>query len=182
MIRKIKEKILRSNLSEMDLDRFIKLRNSIQTTKIKLVKWYNIRKYNTLMHKCNSAIPLSVKIGKGLVLPHGLYGIFVSSGAVIGNNCVIFQQVTIGSNTLIDSKNIGSPIIGNNVYIGAGAKIIGNVTVGDNVRIGANAVVVQDVPSNTTVVGEKFRMIEHNNKKDNKYYSYSQIKDKINNK
>lgn len=52
---------------------------------------------------------------------------------------------------LLDSKVMGAPTIGDNVYIGAGAKIIGNVHVGDNCRIGANAVVVKDVPDNTTV-------------------------------
>ena len=65
---------------------------------------------------------------------------------------MIFQQVTIGSNTLLDSKKYGAPTIGDNVYIGAGAKIIGNVQIGDNVRIGANAVVTKDVPPNTLVV------------------------------
>ena len=85
------------------------------------------------------------------ILPHGFLGIFISQDAKIGKNCVIFQQVTIGSNMLLDSKGMGAPTIGDNVYIGAGAKIIGNVHVGDNCRIGANAVVVKDVPDNTTV-------------------------------
>lgn len=69
--------------------------------------------------------------------PHGVQGIFISNGARLGRDVVIFQQVTIGSNTLPDSKSPGAPTIGDNVYIGAGAKIVGGITVGDNCRIGA---------------------------------------------
>lgn len=79
-------------------------------------------------------------------LPHGLYGIIISHNAVIGSNCTIFHQVTIG-----EGKG-GAPIIGDNVLIGAGAKIVGNIRVGSNSRIGANAVVVSDVPANSVVV------------------------------
>ena len=85
------------------------------------------------------------------VLPHGLSGIFISSGSKIGRQAVIFHQVTIGAVTTIDSKKRGSPTIGNNCYIGAGAKIIGNIKIGDNVRISANAVVHDDVPDNSVV-------------------------------
>ena len=71
--------------------------------------------------------------------------------------------MTIGSNTLRDSKSFGAPTIGNNCYIGAGAKIIGNVTIGDNVRIGANCLVAKDVPSNHTVVLQPPRLILSDN-------------------
>ena len=104
--------------------------------------------------------------------PHGLHGIFISSGARIGSNAVIFHQVTIGSNTLGDSTRNGSPTIGDNCYIGAGAKIIGNIKVGDNVRIGANCVVVKDVPDNCVVVSQPARVIikeEHQNNNFKKY-------------
>lgn len=95
--------------------------------------------------------------------PHGVTGIFISSGAVIGKDCVIFHQVTIGSNTLEDSSKKGSPTIGDNVYIGAGAKIIGCIRIGNNCRIGANCVVVKDVPDNTTVVSQPARYIIKDN-------------------
>jgi len=85
--------------------------------------------------------------------------VFVSSGAKIGKSCVIFHQVTIGSNTLADTKNPGAPTIGDNVYIGTGAKIIGGIHVGNNVRIGANCVVTKDIPDNTTVVLSAPRLI-----------------------
>lgn len=79
-------------------------------------------------------------------LPHGLNGIIVSHNAKIGENCTIFHQVTIGEG------RGGAPVIGDNVMIGAGAKIIGGVHVGDNVKIGAGCVVMQDIPANTTVI------------------------------
>lgn len=112
-------------------------------------------------------------------LPHGVLGLFVSNDAEIGKNCVIFQQVTIGSNTILGSKNFGSPKIGDNVYIGAGAKIIGNITIGDNCRIGANAVVTKSMEPNTVAVSAPTKFILKNDldnryiikgKKDNYYY------------
>lgn len=93
------------------------------------------------------------------MLPHDVKGIFISNQAKIGKNCTIFQQVTIGSNQLIDSKGYGASTIGDNCYIGAGAKIIGNVRVGNSCRIGANAVIVEDIPDNSTVVCDKPRII-----------------------
>lgn len=80
-------------------------------------------------------------------LPHHLNGIIVSHYAIIGENCTIFQQVTIAE------KDKKAATIGDNVMIGAGAKIIGGVTIGNNVKIGANAVVVHDLPDNCTAVG-----------------------------
>ena len=107
--------------------------------------------YGLYQYENNSSVAWNATF-KGIpCFPHGMKSIFVSGGATIGRNCVIFQQVTIGSNSLPDSKGTGAPVIGDNCYIGAGAKIIGNVKVGDNVRIGANAVVYKDVPDNTAV-------------------------------
>lgn len=82
-------------------------------------------------------------------MPHGLYGIIVSHNAVIGSNCTIFHQVTIG-----EGKD-GAPVIGDEVLIGAGAKIIGNVKIGANSKIGVNAVVVHDVPENSIVTAQE---------------------------
>lgn len=103
--------------------------------------------------------------------PHGMKNIFVSGAAKIGKNCVIFQNVTIGSVTLIDSNSFGAPQIGDHVYIGAGAAIIGHVRIGNNVRIGANAVVYRDVPDNATVVAGEQRIIETDLARDNRHYS-----------
>ena len=85
--------------------------------------------------------------------PHGLYGIIVSHNAHIGKNATIFHQVTIGEG------NGGAPTIGDNCFIGAGAKIIGNIHIGNNVKIGTNCVVYEDVPDNATVVLSKTRII-----------------------
>lgn len=85
--------------------------------------------------------------------PHGLYGVIVSHRAVVGKKCVIMHQVTIG-----EGKN-GAPAIGDNVFIGAGAKLIGGIRIGNNVRIGAGCVVTDDVPDNATVVMQKARII-----------------------
>lgn len=86
-------------------------------------------------------------------LPHFLNGIIISYYAKIGKNCTILQQVTIAEE---DGK---AAEIGDNVMIGAGARIIGDVHIGNNVKIGANAVVVNDVPDNCTAVGVPARII-----------------------
>lgn len=84
--------------------------------------------------------------------PHGINGIIISPDAVIGANCRIFHQVTIG-NDYRDVENV--PTIGDNVTIYPGAKIVGKVKIGNNVEIGANAVVVEDVPDNSVVLAPK---------------------------
>lgn len=121
------------------------------------------QKYHKLVDAHNAFIPLAVHFAGKPVMPHGINGIFISSGAKIGLGCTIFHQVTIGSNTLSDSRGYGTPVIGDNVYIGCGAKIIGHIHIGDNVRIGANCVVTTDIPANCTVVMEKPRIIKKEN-------------------
>ncbi|MBC5606353.1 serine O-acetyltransferase [Bacteroides difficilis] len=86
------------------------------------------------------------------LFPHDILGVFISNSAIIGKNVIIYQHVTIGSNTLPDSKGMGAPVIEDGVLIGAGAKIIGNVHIGENARIGAGCIVTCDVPSNSVVV------------------------------
>lgn len=103
--------------------------------------------------------------------PHGLYGIFISANSKIGKNTVIFHQVTIGSNTLSESDKAGAPIIGNSVYIGAGAKIIGNIVIGDRCRIGANAVVYKSMPPNSVAVQAPTRVMQKTDL-DNRYFSF----------
>ncbi|MCM1316182.1 MAG: serine acetyltransferase [Alistipes senegalensis] len=129
--------------------------------------FYKIKMFN-IMKKCHCLIPISEKINY-FSTPHGLIGIYISFGAEIGTGCTIFHNVTIGSNTLSDSKGYGAPVIGNNVYIGTGATIIGNVIIGDNARIGANCIVVEDVPKNATVVMPKAHIITHPNSRSNEF-------------
>lgn len=90
-------------------------------------------------------------------LPHGLNGIIISHRAKFGGGCIIFQQVTVADDPHKPGK---SATIGNNVLIGAGAKIIGAVKIGDNVKIGANAVVVSDIPDNCTAVGVPAKVVK----------------------
>lgn len=111
------------------------------------------------------------------ILPHGLYGIFISENAKIGKNVVIFQQVTIGSNNLPDSSHNGSPSIGDNCFIGCGAKIIGKVRVGSSCRVGANCIVVKDVPDNSVCVLKNTKIIVRDKPMDNRHMSVFAIKD-----
>jgi serine O-acetyltransferase len=94
-------------------------------------------------------LPCEVEIGSNFVIDH-FGGIVVSGYAKFGDDCRIRNGVVIGLSRAGDPC---APQIGNNVDIGAGAKVLGRITVGDNVRIGANAVVVRDVPSNSIAVG-----------------------------
>lgn len=94
-----------------------------------------------------SDIDLRANIGQGIRLPHP-NGVVIHSDSVIGDHCMIMQQVTIGQLSVP-----GVPKIGSNVYIGAGAKVLGPITIGDGAVIGANAVVLCDVPSGYTAVG-----------------------------
>ena len=122
-----------------------------------------------------SSIPLNANINR-FTTPHHFYGIFISAGATIGTGCTIFQNVTIGSNTLLDSKSAGVPTIGNSVYIGAGAKIIGNVKVGNNVRIGAGCTVTRDVPDNCTVAQAAPIVIQKTVPQNNRWVGYKDFR------
>ena len=100
-------------------------------------------------------------IGKSLFIDHG-FGVVIGETAVIGDNVVMFHGVTLGGTGKEKGKR--HPTIGNNVFIGSGAKILGNIVIGDNVKIGANAVVLKDVKANTTVVGIPGKIVKKNKK------------------
>ena len=172
----IKEKtvlfIKRVLWKDVDSQSLWSCRQKAQTSSSALVRTVNKCRYYRIMHSYNASIPLDTQFDGRPQFPHRYYGIFISVGAKIGKNCVIFHQVTIGSNTLADSKGKGAPVIGDNVYIGCGAKIIGNVTIGDNARIGANCVVTKDVPENCTVVAAQPRLIVHQQKRNNDFVGY----------
>jgi serine O-acetyltransferase len=101
-------------------------------------------------------ISRDARIGSGLYIGH-FGGIVVNEAVVIGDNCNLSQGVTLGQ--VNRGPNAGCPTIGNDVYIGPGAKIIGRIHIGDRAAIGANAVVVEDVPPNVTVGGIPARVI-----------------------
>jgi len=92
----------------------------------------------------------AAKIGQGLFIDHGM-GVVIGETTEIGDNCHLYQGVTLGGTSTKRKKR--HPTLGNNVVVGAGAKLIGAITVGDNAKIGAGSVVVSNVPPNATVVG-----------------------------
>jgi len=100
------------------------------------------------------------KIGEGFFIDHGM-GVVIGETAEIGDNVLMYHGVSLGGTSMQKKKR--HPTIGNNVVIGAGAKIIGAITIGDNVKIGAGSVVVKPVPPNATVVGVPGRVVEIRN-------------------
>lgn len=167
LVKKVLHKIFKI---KNPTDRFFENRDYILKNDNFLSRIYGYQN-EKILRKYNASVPCSEKI-KPFSTPHELNGIFISAGAVVNDGCTIFHQVTIGSNTLLDSKNPGAPIIGKNVYIGAGAKIIGNIRIGDNVRIGANCVVTRNVPDNATVVLTTPRVIFHDSPRDNTFVQW----------
>ena len=103
-------------------------------------------------------------IGDGVFIDHGM-GVVIGETTVIGDNCTIYQGVTLGGTGKDKGKR--HPTIGNNVVIGSGAKVLGPFKVGDNSKIAANAVVLSEVPDNCTVVGVPGRIVKKNNIKVN---------------
>ncbi|MBQ8896632.1 MAG: serine O-acetyltransferase [Clostridia bacterium] len=95
-------------------------------------------------------------IGKGLFIDHGC-AVVIGETTIIGDNCTIYQGATLGGT----GKHVGKrhPTIGNNVMIGAGAKVLGPITIGDNSKIAAGAVVLKDIPENSTAVGVPARVV-----------------------
>ena len=95
-------------------------------------------------------------IGHGVFIDHGM-GVVVGETAIIGDYCLIYQGVTLGGTGKESGKR--HPTLGENVVVGAGAKVLGNIQIGNNVRIGAGSVVLREVPSNCTVVGIPGRVV-----------------------
>ncbi len=122
------------------------------------LRWVILRKFCSFIYKLlfkfvqiitGIELPCEAEVGSNFVIDH-FGGIIVSGYAKFGDNCRIRNGVTIGLRRIEERS---APIIGNNVDIGAGAKLLGPITIGDNVIIGANAVVLCDVPGNSIAVG-----------------------------
>ncbi len=96
------------------------------------------------------------KIGRRFFIDHG-EGVVIGETTIVGDDVLIYQQVTLGGTGKEKGKR--HPTLGNNVIVGAGAKILGNISIGDYVRIGAGSVVIDDVPENSTVVGIPGRIV-----------------------
>lgn len=102
------------------------------------------------------------QIGKRLVIDHGM-GIVIGETTIIGDDCLLYQGVTLGGSGKEKGKR--HPTLGNNVLVGAGAKVLGSFTIGDNARIAANAVVLNEIPANATAVGVPARVVRVKGKK-----------------
>lgn len=101
-------------------------------------------------------------IGKGLFIDHGM-GVVIGETAVIGNNCLIYQGATLGGTGKDKGKR--HPTLGDNVLVGAGAKVLGPFKVGSNVKIAANAVVLNAIPDDCTAVGVPARIVKRKGEK-----------------
>jgi serine O-acetyltransferase len=95
-------------------------------------------------------------IGQGVFIDHGM-GVVVGETAIVGDYCLIYQNVTLGGTGKQTDKR--HPTLGQNVVVGAGAKVLGNINLGDHVRVGAGSVVLRDVPEDCTVVGVPGRIV-----------------------
>jgi len=125
----------------------------------RLLFYFALRRYSQLKVRFGFDIEYSTHIGEGFYLGHW-GGVVIHKNAVIGKNCNISHQVTVG----IDSKRSGeaAPVIGNGVYLAPGSKIFGHVTLGDRCAVGANSVVNKDVPSGVTAAGVPAAIVSEN--------------------
>lgn len=163
MINKIKKRIIGTGIWGCAAIVIYKIGNYLVDFKFPLLKqvlWivYMIMDLIVVRGICGAELNPNGDIGKNVSFIHNANGVMLGGGYSIGNNSTVYHQVTIG---VINNKS-GSPQIGKNVFIGAGAKILGPIVIGDNAKIGANAVVLCDVPENATAVGVPARIIIDN--------------------
>lgn len=136
----------------------------------RLAHWFYVRKYYTIAriisqrarNKTGIEIHPGATIGRGLFIDHGM-GVVIGETAVIGDNCLLYQGVTLGGTGKDKGKR--HPTLGNNVLVGAGAKVLGPFTVGNNVKIAANAVVLNAIPDDCTAVGVPARIVRRKGEK-----------------
>ena len=118
----------------------------------------------------------AAQIGRRLFIDHGI-GIVIGATTIIGDDCLLYQGVTLGGTGKDKGKR--HPTLGNNVVVGAGAKVLGNINIGNNVRIGAGSVVIQDVPEHSTVVGIPARIVNRGVFDENGNLMHNHIPDPI---
>jgi len=115
-------------------------------------RWYWVARVLSHISRWFTGIEIhpGATIGRRFFIDHGM-GVVIGETAVIGDDCTLYHGVTLGGTTWKKGKR--HPTLGNNVVVGAGAKILGPILIGDNARIGSNSVVVRDAPAGATVVG-----------------------------
>jgi serine O-acetyltransferase len=116
------------------------------------------------------------QIGKNFFIDHGM-GVVIGETAIVGDNVLLYQGTTLGGTGKETGKR--HPTLGNNVVVGAGAKILGNILIGDNSYIGANAVVIKNVPPNSTVVGIPGRITKQDGQKIDKDLDHMHVNDPV---
>jgi len=126
--------------------------------------WYTLGRFVSHMGRFFKGIEIhpGAKLGRRLIIDHGL-GVVIGETAEIGDDVYIYHQVTLGGTSSEHGKR--HPTVGNNVIIGAGAKVLGAIMIGEGARIGANAVVIAPVPAETTVVGIPARPVDRTERK-----------------
>lgn len=144
---------------------------AIKKKQKKIISWFFLKIFIRIVHRFYSTfvsfiygayLPYQARIGNNIFFGHSLFGIFISQGAKIGDDCIILHQVTIGSN---QPKSIDAPIIGKSVYIGCGCNIIGKTKIGDFSKIGAGTTIVDsNIVASSTVVGQKYRIFRGSSK------------------
>lgn len=112
------------------------------------------------VRKTGIEIHPGAQIGRGFFIDHGS-GVIIGETTIIGDNVTLYQGVTLGGTGKEQGKR--HPTLGNNIMIGAGAKVLGSCTIGDNCKIGAGSVVLEDVPAGCTVVGVPGRIVKRVN-------------------
>ncbi|CEN93340.1 serine O-acetyltransferase EpsC [Paraclostridium sordellii] len=125
-------------------------------------KRYFIARFISQINRFITGIEIhpGANIGSGILIDHGM-GVVIGETAVIGNRVTIYHGTTLGGTGKESGKR--HPTVGNDVIIGAGAKVLGPITIGNNSKVGANSVVLKDVPSNSTVVGIPGKIIKNKN-------------------
>jgi len=135
---------------------YLRLSQWLRTKRIPFLYLYF---HHKLITKYGCYIGTKVEIGLGVKFPHP-NGIIIGETTKIGQNCIIYQQVTFGGRNIGDAQLNNYPTIGNNVIIFAGAKLIGDIIIGDNVIIGANSVVNKSFPSNCVIGGVPAKLLK----------------------
>lgn len=142
----------------------------------RLYKWgrYFLARWVSQYAKFRTGVEIhpAASIGKGLFIDHGT-GVVIGETAQIGDNCVIYQGVTLGGTGHEQGKR--HPTLGDNVMVGSGAKVLGPVKIGNNSKIAANAVVLCDLPADCTAVGVPARVVRIGGKKVEKATDLDQI-------